>query len=81
MRRHERPRVLYSARLLAEDMGARGWSAKDLARIAAVSERTVSRFLRNEFQTAKMAGRLARALGFSPRRYLIRETESVGSAR
>jgi plasmid maintenance system antidote protein VapI len=81
MQRHERPQPRYNALLLAEDMGARGWMPQDLARTADVSDRTVQRFLRNEFQTAKMAGRLARALGFSPRRYLIRSAVTAGSAR
>lgn len=75
MPRNTHPRPRYNARLLAEDMGARGWQAKDIARIANVSSRQVSRFLCGDVQTAKMARVLAGALGRSPARYLIRTVQ------
>jgi DNA-binding LacI/PurR family transcriptional regulator len=52
-------------------MAEHGWMPKDLARAAKVSEMTVSRFLRKDRQTAKTAKKLADALGYSPRRYVI----------
>lgn len=55
------------------DMAEKGWMGVDLARAADVSNMTVSRFLSGETQSARMAGRIARALGYSVRRYLLRE--------
>lgn len=67
------PTVRFNAQRLAEDMAERGWNKSDLARKAGVADNTVIRFLRSEFQTPKTAKRLARALGYSVRRYLVRE--------
>lgn len=59
-------------------MTERGWLKSDLARRARVSQMAVGRFLRGERQTAPMAKKLARALGYkSARRYLISATEAV----
>ncbi len=55
---------------LVADMTLRGWNDTDLARAAGVSSPTVTRFKRGEYQTARTAERFARALGYSPRRYL-----------
>lgn len=66
------PVVEYDIALLARDLAERGLLATDLARMADCSDKTVSRFLRGHTQTAKMAGRFARALGYSPRRYVLR---------
>lgn len=52
-------------------MAIRGWSKLDLAKRAKVADMTVIRFLRGDQQTAKTAKKLARALGYSVRRYLI----------
>lgn len=67
----EKPTVRYDVHRLVTDMAERGWMATDLARLAGVSDRTVSRFLREERQTAPTAKKLAEALGYSIRRYLI----------
>ena len=56
---------------MAEDLALKGWSMVDLARKAGVADMTVIRFLRGERQTAKSARKLAKALGYSVRRYLI----------
>lgn len=56
---------------MAEDMALRGWSKLDLANEAGVADMTVIRFLRGERQTPKTAKKLALALGYSARRYLI----------
>ena len=61
----------YDVERLLEDMAIRGWLATDLARAADVSDMTVHRFLRQETQTAKTAAKLAKALGYSVRRYLV----------
>jgi transcriptional regulator with XRE-family HTH domain len=64
------PRPRFDVARLIADMTVRGWNNSDLARAADVSAMTVSRFLRGEAQTAKVAERLARALGYTVRRYL-----------
>jgi len=61
----------YDVVRMREDMALRGWMAVDLARIAGVSPSAVGYFLNRKQQTAKMADRLAKALGFTVRRYLI----------
>ena len=65
----------YDVARLRDDIAGRGWLPTDLARTAGVSDMTVRRFLRGERQTAKTAKKLAEALGFSIRRYLISSRE------
>ena len=65
----KRPRPKFNVQRMVADMALRGWNSTDLARAAAVTPMTVSRFLRQEAQTAKTCERLAHALGFSVRRY------------
>lgn len=80
--RQARPSPKFDTQRLVDDMAARGWQATDIARAANVSDMTVSRFLRREAQSAKTADKLARALGYSIRRYLIRSsTSAAGAAR
>jgi transcriptional regulator with XRE-family HTH domain len=74
----KKPRARYSAERLVADMALRGWNNTDLARAASVSSMTVTRFLRGEAQTAKTAERLARALGYTARRYFS-HVEAVAS--
>lgn len=57
-------------------MALRGWNNEALARAAGVSGMTVTRFLRGEAQTAKTAEKIARALGYTVRRYFV----GVGAA-
>lgn len=57
---------------MRQDIAGREWLPTDLARAAGVSDMTVSRFLRGERQNPRTAGKLARALGFTVRRYLFR---------
>lgn len=54
---------------IVADMTLREWNNQDLARAAGVSAMTITRFLRGEKQTSKVAGKIARALGYSVRRY------------
>lgn len=61
----------WDAELLAEDIALRGWLPKDLAVKADVADNTVYRFLDGSTQTAKTAKKLADAMGYSVRRYLL----------
>lgn len=65
----------YDVARMRDDIAGRGWLPTDLARAARVSDMTVSRFLRRERQTAKTAKKLAEAMGFSIRRYLVSSRE------
>jgi len=67
----------YNVALLKTDIAAKGWLPTDLARRAKVSDMTVSRFLTGERRTARTAKKLATALGYSVRRYLISAPEAV----
>lgn len=71
------PQVEFDARRMAEDMAIKNWTKLDLAKRARVADMTVIRFLRGEHQTAKTAHKLARALGYSVRRYLIATTREA----
>jgi plasmid maintenance system antidote protein VapI len=66
-----RPRARYDVAKMVHDMALKGWLPTDLARAADVSDMTVSRFLKGDTQTERTAEKLARALGYSPRRYLV----------
>lgn len=74
-------RIEFNTQRVAEDMALKGWSKLDLATRARVSDMTVIRFLRGERQTPQTAKKLARALGYSVRRYLIsaRDDQRVAS--
>jgi len=71
--------VEFNAQRIAEDMAIKGWTKLDLARRARVADMTVIRFLRGERQTPQTAKKLAKALGYSVRRYLIPHTEALAS--
>lgn len=75
----ERAAVTYDVALMAEDMAAKGFIKKDLAKKAGVSAMVVTRFLSGERQTARMAKKLATALGHGVRRYLISSREAMAS--
>lgn len=64
--------VRFDVAKMREDLAERGWLPTDLARAAGVSDMTVSRFLRGERTNPRTADALAKALGRSIRRYLIR---------
>lgn len=76
----ENTKPRFDVALMRNDIAAKGWLPTDLARKARVSDMTVSRFLRGEAQTAPTAKRLAKALGYSIRRYLIPASEGAVSA-
>lgn len=68
------PKPTFDTDRMVEDMTLKGWMPVDLARAARVSASGVSLFLNEKHQTAKMAAKLARALGYSIRRYYIAPT-------
>jgi len=70
-------KTTFDVERMLDDMAIRGWLAIDLARAAGVADMTVYRFLRREAQTNKTAKKLAEALGFSVRRYLISAKAAV----
>lgn len=61
----------FNVQLMLEDMTLKGWTKLDLSRRAKVADMSVIRFLRGEQQTARMAKKLATALGYSMKRYLV----------
>jgi len=71
--------VVYDVDLMSQDMAAMGWLPIDLARKAKVSHRRVGRFFRREFQTARTAAKLAKALGQPIRRYIVSQQQAVAS--
>jgi transcriptional regulator with XRE-family HTH domain len=71
MEEHPRPKVTYDVEKLAADMAAKGWNVHQLARVADVTDKTITRFLERQIQTAKTIKKLADALGHSVRRYIV----------
>jgi len=61
--------VQYDVAQMQRDMAAKGWLSVHLADYAGVSKPTVSRFFDGRFQTAPIALKLAKALGYSLKRY------------
>ncbi|MGV3518181.1 helix-turn-helix domain-containing protein [Luteitalea sp.] len=64
--------ALFDVDLMRRDMAAKGWLQTDLASAADVSAMTVSRFMRRARQSPRTGAKLAKALGYSPKRYLVR---------
>lgn len=79
MQTHTEPRIHFNTQRMAEDMAIKGWNKLELANHAGVADMTVIRFLRGESQTAATAKKLAKALGFSIRRYLISADERASA--
>lgn len=69
----------WNVALLRDDMDGLGMLPIDLARKTGLSHMTVGRFFSGERQTARTAKKLAKALGYSIRRYLITERQAVAS--
>lgn len=65
------PRPRFDVERMHDDMVLKGWLTNELARRAGVSDMTAYRFFSRTAQTAKTAHKLASALGYSVRRYLI----------
>jgi transcriptional regulator with XRE-family HTH domain len=79
MQTHSEPRIQFDTQRLAEDMAIKGWNKLQLANHAGVADMTVIRFLRGESQTAATCKKLAKALGYSIRRYLISDRERASA--
>jgi hypothetical protein len=62
---------------LAHDMASRGWLAPDLARAAGVAAWTVHRALNGQRMNPRTWDRLARAMGYTVRRYLLASKQEV----
>lgn len=73
-------RYQFDTALIEDDMVERGWQPADLAGHALVSRSSVTRFLRGEFQTPRMAAKLATALGFPVRKYVVRKSDDEQGA-
>jgi len=71
-------RLGYNVGLIQQDMTSKGWLPVDLARRAGISHMTVARFLSGQHQTARMAKKIAKALGHDVPRYLVTQ-EQVAS--
>jgi transcriptional regulator with XRE-family HTH domain len=76
---HKTTGTEYDVALMQEDLKAKGWLPIDLARKADVSHMSVSRFFSGERQTPRMAKKLAQAMGFTLRRYLISAREEASA--
>lgn len=72
------PLITYNVQLVAEDMAAKGWSKLDLANNAGVSDMTVIRLLRGDSVRSGNVKKVARALGRSVERYLVRQATQEG---
>ncbi len=66
----QHPRDIWKANLMAADIARRGWVAKDLADAAGVAVSSVTRWLNGEHRTARMAKKMAFALGHPVDRYV-----------
>jgi transcriptional regulator with XRE-family HTH domain len=65
------PKPRYNAALIAQDLAERGWHGEELARRAGLSGSTVHRFLTGQMQTGKAAAKIADALGYPLKRYVL----------
>ena len=72
-----RTKPVFDVAKLQRDIDARGWLPRDLARAAAVSDMTVSRALNGTRRNPRTWDTLARALGYTVRRYLISEGKAA----
>lgn len=66
------PRLQFDGRKLYEDAVAKGLDIPALVQRSGKSQRTVYRFITGDIQSTDTAQALARAIGYSVSRYLIR---------
>lgn len=71
MQRSRARAIRYDTTRMKRDMAERGWLKTDLARAAHLSDMTVGRFLGGIHQTERTGWKLATALGYTVRRYLL----------
>lgn len=63
--------IQFDTERMLYDLAAKGFTMTDLARRARVSNTGVTLFLQGKTRSAKMAKKLATALGYSVRRYIV----------
>jgi transcriptional regulator with XRE-family HTH domain len=63
--------VQYDIQRMAEDMALKGWTRQDLAAHAGVSGMTVTNFFSGKSVRPPTVKKLASALGYTVKRYLI----------
>lgn len=70
----------FDVALMQQDMAVKGWQPADLAATAELVPSTLSRFLNGRHQTARIAKRIAKALGQPLKRYVVPvdATQEVG---
>ena len=68
-----RPR--FNVSRIIDDAASKGWNQRQLGLRAGLASSTMSRFITGQNQTPKVAVRLAKALGQSLERYLVRGAE------
>lgn len=61
----------WNVRAMRRDLDLLGWNQSDLARRAKLSPATVTRFFSGDYQTARVAKKLAKALGRTTADYLV----------
>lgn len=66
---------------MREDQAAKGWNDSDLAAAADVHQTTVGRWFAGSISNPKLVKKLARALGYSPRRYVISSEDGAAAPR
>lgn len=71
--------IRFNTGLMRVDAVEQGLTATALAKKARVSKMRVSRFLNGDSKSPVTAKRLAQALGFEVRRYLVTDEEAVAS--
>jgi transcriptional regulator with XRE-family HTH domain len=69
----------FDGQKVAFDMAGKPWDVQELAKKARLSDRTVYRFINNELQTLATARAIAKALGFSTKRYLLPVETTTGA--
>lgn len=71
MQRRNPSTIDYNVDLFESDMAAKGWMLTDIAREAALSNSTVGRFFSGKRRTPRVAKKIALALGYQVKRYIV----------
>ncbi len=69
MQTSKRTKPRFNVERIAADIALRGWNQSDLARAAGRGVGTIHRFMTGDTQTSKVAADIAKALGYTVRRY------------
>lgn len=57
---------------LEQDVASRGWLPTDLARASGLTDMTITRVLRGERKNPRTWDQIAKSMGYSVRRYLVK---------